>query len=91
MRPPLFGAFAQAFDGYATILTISIGLLVVSIAQFLALGKYPQAVAADLSKDRLEQLAGSRTQCWGQFGPLFRMYATRLSVFWAQYLRRQAG
>ncbi|NNE61706.1 MAG: MFS transporter [Woeseia sp.] len=43
IAPPLFGAFAQAFQGYTTILTISVGLLVLSIALFLALGRYPAA------------------------------------------------
>lgn len=47
IAPPLFGAFAQAFQGYTTILTISVGLLVLSIALFLALGRYPDAVAAE--------------------------------------------
>jgi len=47
IAPPLFGAFAQAFQGYATILTISVGLLLLSIALFLALGKYPDDVATE--------------------------------------------
>ncbi|MEH6517116.1 MAG: MFS transporter [Halioglobus sp.] len=38
---PLFGAAAQAHQGYTTILTISVGLLVLSIALFLSLGGYP--------------------------------------------------
>ena len=41
IAPPLFGAVAQAFDGYTAMLTASVGLLLVSIALFLALGKYP--------------------------------------------------
>lgn len=41
IAPPLFGAVAQAFDGYTVMLTISVALLLVSIALFLALGKYP--------------------------------------------------
>ena len=41
LAPPLFGAVAQAFDGYTVMLTASVGLLLVSIALFLALGKYP--------------------------------------------------
>ncbi|NIO43023.1 MAG: MFS transporter, partial [Burkholderiales bacterium] len=47
IAPPLFGAFAQAFQGYATILTISVGLLLLSIALFLALGRYPDAETAN--------------------------------------------
>ena len=47
IAPPLFGAFAQAFQGYTTILTISVGLLLISIALFLALGKYPDDVATE--------------------------------------------
>ena len=43
IAPPLFGAFAQAYQGYNVILTVSIGLLVLSIVLFLALGKYPGA------------------------------------------------
>lgn len=41
ITPPLFGAFAQTFQGYRVILTISVFLLLISIALFLALGKYP--------------------------------------------------
>lgn len=41
IAPPLFGATAKAFSGYATILSISVGLLVLSIVLFLSLGKYP--------------------------------------------------
>ncbi len=44
--PPLFGAMAQAHQGYNFILTVSVGLLVLSIGLFLALGKYP-ATGAD--------------------------------------------
>ena len=47
IAPPLFGAFAQAFQGYNTILTISVVLLVVSILLFLALGRYPEAASTD--------------------------------------------
>ena len=43
LAPPLFGAVAQAFDGYTVMLTASVGLLLVSIALFLALGKYPDS------------------------------------------------
>ena len=45
IAPPLFGAIAQAFDGYTVMLTTSVGLLLVSIALFLALGKYAVFVA----------------------------------------------
>ena len=41
IAPPLFGAVAQAFQGYATMLSISVGLLLLSIVLFLLLGKYP--------------------------------------------------
>jgi MFS family permease len=41
VAPPLFGAFAQAYQGYTVILTVSVGLLILSIFLFLALGKYP--------------------------------------------------
>lgn len=43
IAPPFFGAFAQAFQGYSVVLTVSVFLLLVSIALFLALGKYPAA------------------------------------------------
>ena len=46
LAPPLFGAVAQAFDGYTVMLTASVGLLLVSIALFLALGKYPDRSAS---------------------------------------------
>jgi MFS family permease len=41
IAPPLFGMAAQMFQGYGTMLTISIGLLLVSILLFLSLGRYP--------------------------------------------------
>lgn len=41
LAPPLFGGAAQAFNGYGFILSVSVGLLLLSIALFLALGKYP--------------------------------------------------
>ena len=41
VAPPLFGAVAQAFQGYTTILTISVALCLISILLFLALGRYP--------------------------------------------------
>ena len=41
IAPPLFGMAAQMFQGYGTILSISIGLLLVSILLFLSLGRYP--------------------------------------------------
>ncbi len=41
IAPPLFGAAAQAFGGYATVLLAAIAGLLVSIGLFLTLGKYP--------------------------------------------------
>ena len=41
IAPPLFGMAAQMFQGYRTMLSISIGLLLVSILLFLSLGRYP--------------------------------------------------
>ena len=41
IAPPIFGAVAQANQGYNVILSISVGLLVLSIILFLALGRYP--------------------------------------------------
>ena len=41
IAPPLYGAVAQAFGGYNVMLTIAVALLLVSIALFLALGRYP--------------------------------------------------
>ena len=41
IAPPVYGAAAQAAGGYSTVLQVSIGLLVLCIALFLALGKYP--------------------------------------------------
>ncbi|MEM8984451.1 MAG: MFS transporter [Pseudomonadota bacterium] len=41
IAPPAFGAVAQGTGGYSTILTVAIGLLVLSMLLFLALGKYP--------------------------------------------------
>ena len=43
VAPPLFGAVAQANQGYTVMLQISVGLLVLSILLFLALGKYPES------------------------------------------------
>ena len=40
--PPIYGAAAQATGGYASVLMVSVGLLVLCIAMFLALGKYPE-------------------------------------------------
>ena len=40
--PPIYGAAAQATGGYATVLMVSVGLLALCIAMFLALGKYPE-------------------------------------------------
>ena len=42
IAPPLFGAFAQAHQGYSFILSVAVGLLLLSILLFLALGKYPE-------------------------------------------------
>ena len=50
IAPPLFGAFAQAYQGYTVILTISVGLLLLSIALFLALGRYPAGVASEAAE-----------------------------------------
>jgi MFS family permease len=41
IAPPIFGASAQTFQGYTTILTWSVGMLLLSIVLFLTLGKYP--------------------------------------------------
>ena len=41
IAPPLFGAGAEAWQGYAMVLNVSIGLLILSIVMFLLLGKYP--------------------------------------------------
>ena len=43
IAPPLFGAGAAAWQGYAMVLNGSIGLLILSIILFLILGKYPDA------------------------------------------------
>lgn len=45
--PPLFGAVAQAYQGYTVILSISVALLLLSIVLFLALGRYPAAGATE--------------------------------------------
>ena len=41
MAPPIFGMAAQVFQGYDTVLMISVGLLLLSIVLFLSLGRYP--------------------------------------------------
>jgi len=41
IAPPIFGAAAQVFQGYTTILTASVAMLLLSIVLFLSLGKYP--------------------------------------------------
>lgn len=41
MAPPIFGMAAQVFQGYETVLLISVGLLLLSILLFLSLGRYP--------------------------------------------------
>lgn len=46
IAPPLFGGLAQAFQGYSTVMWMAIGLLILSIFLFLALGKYPALSAA---------------------------------------------
>ena len=45
IAPPLFGAVAQATGGYRTMLTVAVGILVVCIVMFLALGRYPNQAA----------------------------------------------
>jgi len=47
VAPPVYGAAAQAAGGYTTVLEISVGLLVLCIALFLALGKYPAEETSD--------------------------------------------
>lgn len=42
IAPPVYGVLAQKFEGYNVVLSLSIGLLIVSILLFLALGAYPQ-------------------------------------------------
>ncbi|MEM8984452.1 MAG: MFS transporter [Pseudomonadota bacterium] len=42
VAPPIYGAAAQAFNGYTAVLTASIGLFVLSMLLYLALGRYPQ-------------------------------------------------
>ena len=44
IAPPLFGAVAQATGGYATMLSVAVGMLVACIAMFLAMGRYPEQV-----------------------------------------------
>ena len=41
LGPPVYGAIAQATGGYATVTQVSVGLLLLCIALFLSLGKYP--------------------------------------------------
>ena len=45
IAPPVFGALAEAYQGYMTALWLAVGLLLLSIFLFLALGKYPQSTA----------------------------------------------
>lgn len=47
IAPPLFGEVARAFDGYTTMLAISVALLLISIMLFLMLGRYPAGSVAD--------------------------------------------
>lgn len=42
IAPPIFGGLAQAYQGYATVLWLAVGMLILSILLFLALGKYPE-------------------------------------------------
>ena len=42
MAPPLFGALAQAYEGYSTVLTGAVVFLALSIGLFLSLGRYPK-------------------------------------------------
>ena len=49
IAPPLFGAVAQANQGYTVMLQISVGLLVLSILLFLALGKYPESAVEEVA------------------------------------------
>jgi len=42
IAPPLFGAVAQATGGYATVLSVAVGMLVACIVMFLAMGRYPE-------------------------------------------------
>jgi MFS family permease len=42
IAPPFFGAMAQAFGGYSVVLMVSVVLLILAIALFLALGRYPE-------------------------------------------------
>jgi MFS family permease len=46
IAPPLFGAVSQATGGYTTVLTLAVGMLIASIAMFLALGRYPEQALA---------------------------------------------
>jgi OFA family oxalate/formate antiporter-like MFS transporter len=48
IAPPIFGGIAASSGSYDRILTISIGLLLISMVLFLMLGKYPQP---DTTKD----------------------------------------
>lgn len=47
IAPPLFGAVAEAYQGYTVMLEISVGLLLGSILLFLALGRYPAVGATE--------------------------------------------
>ena len=47
IAPPLFGGLAQANQGYTVVLQLSVGLLILSIVLFLALGKYPSTESAE--------------------------------------------
>ena len=50
LGPPVYGAAAQATGGYASILQLSAGLLVLCIVLFLALGKYPSQESLNIAR-----------------------------------------
>ena len=49
IAPPLYGAMAQAMGGYNDVLWMSVGVLLLCIALFPALGKYPNGTVAEVS------------------------------------------
>jgi len=50
IAPPLYGMIAQKYGGYDTVLMLSIVLIVVSIACFLMLGKYPKEAVNEMDE-----------------------------------------
>lgn len=50
IAPVIFGGFAQSSGSYDSILTISIGLCVLSMVLFLLMGKYPEQAQAEVAK-----------------------------------------